>query len=1208
MGVQEAIFSALVVTAADDRERLFLERHRSQLTQAIGDAFAASGCAVCPTCASYCGSDRAAEAELQDPEHTAIWKGLETTVFYPSPKGGKSGLGSLNAFYALVPAEGVVQSHNPFTFAPSPGYPPALQERPYDRDQLEQVKVIRQAETLQPAFLVNTNPDSVNGPPIIDERGMVLGGNSRVMSIKRVLAEGPGNVYSRYLAEAVPRCGGTFGLADAPTDGMILVRVLVDQYDPISVSRDLNRALTQSLDLSAQAVSLGKMLPTELFEVIGDAMFAGGENATLNEALSQRSERVIKLLQDAKVITQQNYGDYIAKEHGKVTGKLSAPGRASVRLAIMGALVDNKEYMMLLAASQERLLEQISCPLLVLHSQDPGNLKGFNLVPAIRPAIGLVSYTGATSPQAFEQKFHTEEIRFGAEAGPQTLEQQFPAVFTDPLSAIMAKWLVEASQQPRLAYESVRQYVDGTKPDMFGDPPDPETLRTRTLGSRFFSAADTQETVRSIGISRWLAGLGEHQRKHSWAPARKQNPIHQRLPDLARQIFEALKEGETGPMLRMLERARDEIIKIIETAILDAEHIDPRFIVGDEVLFRDAGGTVKRGQIQWIEGQKRDLTTEHLEDDITYQVHFRRANARSYMHESKLSPAEPDLILGETRDQSAIRLRSSVRARIQLYMQAKGLEISHTSLAKLVKRHSSEVPGESIASRIKVEGEDLADLIWSVGVDQKGAIETAIYQMLYAAKEDHNPAPITERDRAAELKILERELARDFTRFQSASVPATHVSRNTVRQAWVQRRIAALKKIVEKEGVSAPQALKIFDEAFFHARRKLTEALSLSETLPLEDFDKAHILTIEALKELKKAEDAVEYVRPERFEKKSRKAAAEAFEERKAEIEALRKEIEAGSSLIFERKDKKSKAELAEAQPTEAPRPKKRARPARKKTEIGPVIYREDAIGTNENYTVEVILGKGNTFDVDGFITGKGPEASVPLRSDPAYRFHFRDVPAAEISEQIRLVKEGFPILSRAWRVIVDDREAAGIPIRQGNPPSQSEQYARLLASLKHGKRMPDAVYVTTESVRETPLVAQAMRQHGISSRKYSVIKLHLGEPVIGFMEYPAFYTARHPELKSWITVDLQKGVVDQGKASEDNPPILHRKEEMMGEEQPSERARASKSTAREERAGLYRSPESIGTRRGWKDVIARKGNPTQGELLLRKHEDRDER
>ena len=86
-------------------------------------------------------------------------------VFRPGTKPGECPQAAW-AHYWIVQATALHASHLPFSFAEDPAYPKGIQERDYSRDKAEQTKVIEQARCLEPSYLVNDNPDAVNGPPI----------------------------------------------------------------------------------------------------------------------------------------------------------------------------------------------------------------------------------------------------------------------------------------------------------------------------------------------------------------------------------------------------------------------------------------------------------------------------------------------------------------------------------------------------------------------------------------------------------------------------------------------------------------------------------------------------------------------------------------------------------------------------------------------------------------------------------------------------------------------------------------------------------------------------------------------------------------------------------------------------------------------------------------------------------------------------------
>jgi len=330
------------------------------------------------------------------------------------------------------------------------------------------------------------------------------------MSILRVIDEGPDNAYSKALKAELEDHGGVFGLAGTPTDGMVFVRVVTGDYDPVRVSRDLNRSLTQGLSLAAQAVSLGRMLPPRLYWVIGEAMFRDAGEKSLNAALNRNSKEILRILQAAQVVTQQNYSQFAVVRKGQPTTNLSSTGRQLVRDAIVGAFVSDKEWMTLLSPAQERLYEYLAPGAMVLDTDDPDNSKGYNLTASFRPAIALLTNRPTTRMDVFEAQFTTGELGFGAESEAATMKQRYPEFFADPLAAILARWLIQAISTPLVAFRALRAYINGTperaQQAMFAREETPEQLRIRTLGADFTAGRATISQVESVGIMSFLKG------------------------------------------------------------------------------------------------------------------------------------------------------------------------------------------------------------------------------------------------------------------------------------------------------------------------------------------------------------------------------------------------------------------------------------------------------------------------------------------------------------------------------------------------------------------------------------------------------------------------------------------------------------------------------------------------------------------------------
>lgn len=445
--------------------------------------------------------------------------GAPTVVYYPDSRleAGLAGLGELRAHYALVDAASIIPSHDPHTFSPHPQYPAELQERDYQRDVGEQQKVIRQAEKLQPELVINTNPDAVSGPPILASDGVVLGGNSRAMAIQRAVAgkqRGRRERYYNTLLDELTDCG-SYGLdgaaALAAFKNPVLVRVIDkdQEIEAARVSRDLNRALTQALSPAAEAVSLGRMLPKALFELLGDDLATvtpSGKEYTLAQVIDRNAKKILDLLQQGGVVTNQNMGEFVKYRSGRPTDELSSDGRAAIRRAVVGAMVGDKEVMALASARTEAFWERIAP--LVLGTRD---LEGdWDLTGPMRAACRAVAIYPSSNLATFQANFHTGSLAFddASRARPEDLT---PELFADPLVAILACWLAEAQTTPRKGFDAMRSLAKHAPRargqvglDIEGGPSFED--RFAQFLSPWPSIAATREEVEAVGVGRWLAG------------------------------------------------------------------------------------------------------------------------------------------------------------------------------------------------------------------------------------------------------------------------------------------------------------------------------------------------------------------------------------------------------------------------------------------------------------------------------------------------------------------------------------------------------------------------------------------------------------------------------------------------------------------------------------------------------------------------------
>jgi len=250
---------------------------------------------------------------------------------------------STPARYRLMEAHEAIPSHDPETWAKNGAYPEGIQERLYHSDKAEQHKVERNAENLEPSFVVNTNPDALNGPPIITPEGHVLGGNSRAMSMQ--LAYRQGGERARALRQHLEDNAHHFGFSPEDVRGMvnpILVReVSPEDRSPANMKRlvrQYNEGMTQGMDPKALSVALSSKLDDSHIHNLASQMEAGESLAEFLD--SPRSRAFVEALDRAGVIDERNANAYKEK-----SGRLNADGRRLVERALVGKVVGDADLL-----------------------------------------------------------------------------------------------------------------------------------------------------------------------------------------------------------------------------------------------------------------------------------------------------------------------------------------------------------------------------------------------------------------------------------------------------------------------------------------------------------------------------------------------------------------------------------------------------------------------------------------------------------------------------------------------------------------------------------------------------------------------------------------------------------------------------------------------------------------------------------------------
>lgn len=256
--------------------------------------------------------------------------------------------------YKLVEGDDLKTSHDPHTFEPVKGYPDGVQERDYKNDKDAQVAVIQHGQKYDPAFTISDAPGPEHGPPVVTPDGIVLGGNSRVMSTMRHYGD-EGKAYREALAAKARQ----FGIDPAQLEGMknpVLVREITDPPKSINELRalgsDLNRVFTRKLSEYEQAVSAGKRISQETMDYVGGQLVEGGYGTSIRDLLRDRSGPIIEKLMADGIIAQNELRALIDDK----TGTLNETGKDFVERALLGAVVDDP---VVLANSPKSVLRRV---------------------------------------------------------------------------------------------------------------------------------------------------------------------------------------------------------------------------------------------------------------------------------------------------------------------------------------------------------------------------------------------------------------------------------------------------------------------------------------------------------------------------------------------------------------------------------------------------------------------------------------------------------------------------------------------------------------------------------------------------------------------------------------------------------------------------------------------------------------------------------
>lgn len=387
--------------------------------------------------------------EIPSPEHkpTAPQQPMESGRAiggnYGNDTAVKTTSGSLPAKYKVVEADSLVPSHNAQTFAKNPQYPEGVQERDYARSKEAQTRVIQQAQNYDPAYTINTNPDAVNGPPVVTKDGIVLGGNSRSMSTQRLYKAGGGDAYKNSLRLNASQ----FGMTPAAIDSMkqpVLVREVetpanIEQARRIGA--DLNKNMTGAMGQGEKAVSAGRSVKPQTLATISGMVNDAGEGATLRDVMRQNGKDIVSMMVKDGVISDRERSQFV----DTATGGLNEEGKSFVERALMGSVVDDPRLMDRVPKSTLAKLEGSLGDLAAIGARSDE----YNIMPLVREAL----------------QEHAEMAMRGLDVNKYLAQSNMFGNTGNPAVEAMTRALAE---KPKAFHEALQQYVQDAKFDSQG--------------------------------------------------------------------------------------------------------------------------------------------------------------------------------------------------------------------------------------------------------------------------------------------------------------------------------------------------------------------------------------------------------------------------------------------------------------------------------------------------------------------------------------------------------------------------------------------------------------------------------------------------------------------------------------------------------------------------------------------------------------------
>lgn len=269
--------------------------------------------------------------------------------------------GYYQAHYEIRELQDLIPSHRGSDFQPNRDYY-LVNDRDYTNNPANQTAVISQAQNYQPERIVNTAATSVEGPPMILPTGIVLGGNSRAMTLDRVYSSHPesAEAYRQLLTDRAQQFGFSpeqVGEFEKP----VLVRVIDDlgsDSEQSAITR-LNADPQKALSETEQSIAMGRSITPEVISVLGVSI---GRSGSLAAALADDGLEIVNTMISSGMVAETDRPRWIDLGTGKVTEFT----KEQLKSMLVGSLFDSVQLMEQTPAEIMNRLERIAPQLLRL--------------------------------------------------------------------------------------------------------------------------------------------------------------------------------------------------------------------------------------------------------------------------------------------------------------------------------------------------------------------------------------------------------------------------------------------------------------------------------------------------------------------------------------------------------------------------------------------------------------------------------------------------------------------------------------------------------------------------------------------------------------------------------------------------------------------------------------------------------------------------